>query len=100
MCIRDSSPSVPLDVLRVARALWVPVEPLVRRWTTDPSPLALEHLIEAVYDTVVPSKRLLAWETVADRLADGFFGSTGERQERFAKAEATVRRNLGRRSDD
>jgi hypothetical protein len=94
------SPSVPLDVLRVAKALRVPLGPLVDRWAADPSPLALEHLLEAVYDTVVPAKRLLAWESVADRLADGFFATFGERQERFAKAEKTVRRNIARRVDD
>lgn len=91
------SPSVPLDVLRVARALHVPLEPLADQWAADPTPLALEHLLEAVYDTLVPAKHLLAWTSVAERLADGFFASTGERQTRFAKAEAAVRRNIARR---
>lgn len=93
------SPSVPLDVLRVAKALRVPVGPLVHRWTVDATPLALDHLLEAVYDTLVPAKRLLAWESVADRLGEAFFGATGERQARFSKAEATVRRNITRRED-
>lgn len=93
------SPSVVLDVLRVARALQVSVGPLVYRWTLDDTPLALDHLLEAVYDTVIPAKHLLALESVADRLGDAFFGASGERQQRLSKAEATVRRNIARRED-
>ena len=93
------SPSVLLEVLRVARALRVSVGPLVYRWTEDPTALALDHLLEAVYDTVIPAKHLLAWESVADRLGEAFFHATGERQQRLSKAEATVRRNIARRDD-
>lgn len=93
------SPSVPLDVLRVARALGVAIGPLVYRWTTRPEPRALAHLVEAVYDTETPSKRLLAWDSVADRLGEAFFAAQGEAQARLSKAEATVRRNLARRDD-
>jgi hypothetical protein len=93
------SPSVPLDVLRVARALHVPWEPLVQRWALDPAPLALDHLLEAVYDTTLASKRYLSDEAVADRLGSAFFEATGERQTRLSKAEATVRRNIKRRED-
>lgn len=93
------SPSVPLDVLRVARALRVPVDPLVIQWAQDPSPLALDHLLEAVYDTEVASKHYLSHEAVAERLGDAFFETTGERQLRLSKAEVTVRRNIARRSD-
>lgn len=93
------SPSVPLDVLRVARALRVPLEPLVLHWATDPDPLALDHLLEAVYDTTVQTKHYLSYEPVADRLGAAFFEATGERQLRLSKAEATVRRNIARRED-
>jgi len=93
------SPSVLLEVLRVARALRVSVGPLVYRWTEDPSARALDHLLESVYDTVIPAKHLLAWESVADRLGEAFFGAAGERQQRLSKAEATVRRNIARRDD-
>lgn len=93
------SPSIPLDVLRIAKALRVSTGPLVYRWTVDPTPLALDHLVEAVYDTLTPSKRWLAWESVADRLADAFFETTGERQLRISKAEKTVRRNIARRDE-
>lgn len=93
------SPSVLLDVLRVAKALRVSTGPLVYRWTEDRTALALDHLLEAVYDTVTPSKRLLAWESVAERLGAEFFGATGERQARLSKAEATVLRNVARRED-
>lgn len=91
------SPSVPLDVLRVARALRVPLDPLVMQWAKEPTPLALDHLLEAVYDTTVPSKHFLSDEAVADRLGTAFFEATGERQARLSKAEATVRRNITRR---
>ena len=93
------SPSVVLDVLRVARAFRISIGPLVYRWTIDPAPLALDHLLEAVYDTFIPAKHLLAWESVADRLGAAFFGATGERQARLSKAEATMRRNVARRDD-
>lgn len=92
------SPSVPLDVLRVASALRVPQEPLVLQWSLDPTPLALDHLLEAVYDTTLPSKHYLAYEAVADRLGAAFFEATGERQTRLSRAEATVRRNIARRA--
>lgn len=93
------SPSVPLGVLRVARALRVPLDALVARWALDPSPLALDHLLEAIYDTTLASKHYLADEAVADRLGEAFFEATGERQRRLSKAEATVRRNIARRED-
>lgn len=93
------SPSVPLLVLRVAGALRVPIEPLVVRWALDPAPLALDHLLEAVWDTSMASKHYLADEAVADRLGDAFFEATGEKQIRLSKAEATVRRNIVRRAD-
>lgn len=93
------SPSVPLDVLRVAKALRVPLEPLVTQWTEDPAPLALDHLLEAVYDSTVRTKHYLSYEAVADRLAAAFFEATGERQVRLSKAEVTVRRNIARRED-
>lgn len=93
------SPSVPLDVLRAAQALRVSTGPLVYRWSIDETPLALDHLLEAVYDTDVPAKRLLAWESVADRLGAAFFTATGDKQARLSKAEAVVRRNVARRED-
>jgi hypothetical protein len=93
------SPSVPLEVLRVARALGVDFEPLVMRWALDDAPLALDHLLEAVYDTTLASKHFLSHEAVADRLGSAFFEATGERQVRLSKAEATVRRNIARRQD-
>jgi hypothetical protein len=86
-------------VLRVARALRVPLERLVVRWALDPAPLALDHLLEAVYDPTVASKHYLAHEAVADRLDDAFFAAAGEQQVRLSKAEATVRRNLRRREE-
>lgn len=94
------SPSVPLDVLRVAKALGVSREPLVTRWALDPSPLAVDHLLEAIFDTTVASKHHLSHEAVADRLDEAFFEAAGERQLRLSKAEATVRRNLLRRRGD
>lgn len=93
------SPSVPLTVLRVARALLVDLDGLVVRWALDESPIALEHLLEAVYDTKIASKHLLSHEAVADRLGSAFFEHTGETQARLSKAEATVRRNIKRRED-
>jgi hypothetical protein len=93
------SPSVPLDVLRVARALRVPLDPLVTRWALDESPLALDHLLEAVYDTMLASKHFLSDEAVADRLGAAFFEASGERQIRLSKAEVTVRRNIARREE-
>jgi hypothetical protein len=93
------SPSVPLEVLRVARALDVDFEPLVMRWALDDSPLALDHLLEAVWDTKLASKHFLSHEAVAERLGSAFFEATGERQVRLSKAEATVRRNIARRED-
>ena len=93
------SPSVPLDVLRVARALRLTLEPLVVHWALDPAPLALGHLLEAVYDTALASKHYLAHEAVADRLGAAFFDASGERQMRLSKAEKTVRRNIARRED-
>ena len=93
------SPSVPLGVLRVGKALRTPLEPLVIQWSLDASSLALDHLLEAVYDTTLPSKRFLSEEAVADRLGAAFFEATGERQLRLSKAEATVRRNIARRED-
>ncbi len=94
------SPSAPLDVLRVAKALQVPLDPLVTRWALDPSSLAVDHLLEAVFDTTLASKHYLSHEAVADRLGEAFFDATGEHQERLAKAEATVRRNITRRMDE
>jgi hypothetical protein len=94
------SPSAPLEVLRAARALGVPLESLVVRWALDPAPLALDHLLEAVYDTTMPSKRYLAHEAVADRLGEAFFEASGERALRLSKAEATVRRNIKRRGGE
>ena len=94
------SPSLPLEILRVANALHVPLDALAARWALDPSPLALDHLLEAVFDTTVASKHYLSHEAVADRLDEAFFAATGEHQERLAKAEATVRRNITRRQDD
>lgn len=93
------SPSVPLDVLRVARALRVPLEPLVVQWALTDVELALDHLLEAVYDTSLASKHFLSHEAVADRLGAAFFEAAGERQARLSKAEATVRRNIARRED-
>jgi hypothetical protein len=91
------SPSVPLDVLRVARALRVPLEPLVLEWAGDPATRALDHLLEAVYDPTAQAKHYLSHEAVADRLGAAFFEATGERQARLSKAEETVRRNIARR---
>ncbi len=93
------SPSVPLDLLRVARAFRVPLEPLVVRWSLDPAPLALDHLLEAVFDTRLPAKHYLSHEAVADRLGEAFFEAKGEHALRLSKAEATVRRNITRRGD-
>ena len=93
------SPSVPLDVLRVARAFRVPLDPLVARWSLDPAPRALDHLLEAAFDTALPAKHFLSDEAVADRLGEAFFGATGERALRLSKAEAMVRRNIVRRTD-
>ena len=93
------SPSVPLDVLRVAMALRVPLDPIVVRWALEPTELALDHLLEAVYDTTVASKHYLSHEAVAERLGAAFFEASGERQLRLSKAEATVRRNIARRED-
>lgn len=93
------SPSVPLEVLRVARAFRVPLDPLVARWALDPSPLALDHLLEAVFDTALPAKHYLSDEAVADRIGQAFFEATGEHALRLSKAEATVRRNIVRRTD-
>lgn len=93
------SPSVPLDLLRVARAFAAPLEPIVVRWALDPAPLALDHLLEAVFDTTLPAKHYLSHEAVADRLGDAFFEASGERALRLSKAEATVRRNIARRGD-
>ncbi|MFO0737200.1 MAG: hypothetical protein U0270_15025 [Labilithrix sp.] len=92
-------PSIPLEVLRVARTLHVDLDLLVARWALTPSELALEHLLEAVYDPTVASKHYLAHEAVADRLGEAFFEATGEHQARLSKAEATVRRNIARRED-
>lgn len=93
------SPSVPLDLLRVARTFAVPLEPLVVRWALDPAPLALDHLLESVFDTTLPAKHYLSHEAVADRLGDAFFEASGERALRLSKAEATVRRNIARRGE-
>lgn len=93
------SPSVPLDVLRVAKVLRIDLDPLIQRWAFDESPLAFDHLLEAVYDVDTAAKHFLAHEAVAHRLGEAFFETTGERQARVSKAEATVRRNIGRRED-
>lgn len=93
------SPSLPLDVLRVARAFGFSLEPLVVAWALDEDPLALDHLVEAVFDTLTASKHYLSHEAVADRLGAGFFAATGETASRLSKAEATVRRNIARRGD-
>ena len=93
------SPSAPLDVLRAARALRVPLDPLVQQWALTSTALALDHLLEAVYDTHVASKHFLSDDAVADRLGEAFFEATGERQARLSKAEVTVRRNIARRGE-
>lgn len=93
------SPSLPLDVLRVARAFGLSLEPLVIRWALDEPSLALDHLLEAVFDTITASKHFLSHEAVADRLGEAFFEAEGERARRLSKAEATVRRNITRRGD-
>lgn len=93
------APSVPLDVIRAARALRVEIEPLVAAWVSAPSALALDHLLEAVFDPTVPAKRFLADERVADRLGDAFFTAEGERALRLSKAEVHVRRWIVRRED-
>lgn len=93
------SPSLPLDVLRVARAFGLSLEPLVIRWALDEPSLALDHLLEAVFDTLTASKHFLSHEAVADRLGEGFFEAEDERARRLSKAEATVRRNIARRGD-
>ena len=84
-------------MLRVAAALRVPLGPLVVSWAEDPAPLAVDHLLEAVYDPTVQAKHYLSHEAVADRLGAAFFAATGGRQVRLSKAEATVRRNIARR---
>ncbi len=94
------SPSVPLEVVRVARAFGLDLDPLVERWSLDPSPLALDHLLEAVFDTTLPVKHYLSHEAVADRLADAFFEASGDRALRLSKADATVRRNIARRVEE
>ena len=94
------APSVPLDVLRAAKALHVDLDPLVLAWVNEESALALEHLLEAVFDPTFPAKRVLAYEPVADRLGDAFFEATGERAVRFSRAEVHVRRWIARREDD
>lgn len=98
------SPSVPLEVLRVARALGVDTEALVVKWALALEPLAVDHLLEAIYDTTIAAKHYLAHEAVADRIGEAFFEASlekenGERQLRLSKAEATVRRNIKRRED-
>ena len=93
------SPSAPLEVMRVARAFGVPLEPLVIQWALEPTEQALDHLLEAVFDTEIASKHFLSHEAVADRLGEGFFEASGERAQRLSKAEATVRRNIARRGD-
>ncbi len=93
------SPSVPLDVLRLARAFGLSLEDLVVRWALDEISLALDHLVEAVFDTLTASKHYLSHEAVADRLGEGFFEASGEKARRLSKAEATVRRNIARRGD-
>ena len=93
------SASVPLETMRVARAFDVPLEPLVIRWALDPTELAGEHLLEAVFDTTIAAKHYLSHEAVADRLGELFFEASGEHARRLSKAEATVRRNVGRRGD-
>jgi hypothetical protein len=89
------APSIPLEVLRIARALSIDLEPLVVHWAFVDD----EHLLEAVFDPTVASKHYLAHEAVADRLGAAFFEATGERQLRLSKAEKTVRRNIARRED-
>lgn len=91
------APSVPLEVLRAARALRVATEPLVLAWVNAETPLAGDHLLEAVFDPTAPAKHWLAEEPVADRLADAFFDATGERAIRLSKAEKHVRRWIARR---
>lgn len=92
-------PSAPLEVLRAAKALDVPLDPLVGQWARDPSPLAGDHLLEAVFDPTVASKHYLSDEAVADRLANAFFEATGEKQLRLSKAEKKVRLDIERRTD-
>lgn len=92
----EHGPSVPLEVLRVARALELPLEPLVARWVTEPS---VDHLLEAVLDPLTSAKRLLAEETVADRLGEAFFDAAGPRALRLSRAETNVRRWVARRDD-
>jgi len=93
------APSVPLEVLRCARALIVPTEPLVLAWVGRRDALALDHLLEAVFDPTTPAKRYLAHEPVADRLAEAFFAGRGERAVRLSKAENHVRRWITRREE-
>lgn len=94
------APSTPLDTLFGARALRVPLEPLVIAWVNAEDALALDHLLEAVFDPTVPAKKVLAEESVAERLADAFFETEGERALRLSKAEKHVRRWISRREQD
>lgn len=92
----DHGPSVPLEVLRVARMLELPREPLVARWVAEPS---LDHLLEGVLDPTTSAKHVLAEEAVADRLGEAFFSASGERALRISKAEKNVRRWIARRDE-
>lgn len=94
------APSVPLDVVRAAKALRVEIEPLLLAWVNEETPLALAHLLEAVFDPTVPAKRFLAFEPVADRLGDAFFEATGPEATRWSRAEVHVRRWIARRDPD
>ncbi len=68
-------------------------------WTNDDSGLALDHLLEAVFDPTTSAKHKLAHEAVAERLGEAFFAATGERAIRLSKAENAVRRWISRRAE-
>lgn len=93
------APSVPLDVLRVAQAMRVDIEPLVLAWANGEGGLVLDHLLEAVFDPTTSAKHRLAHEAVAERLGEAFFEATGERAVRLSKAERNVRRWIARRAE-
>jgi hypothetical protein len=93
------APSLPLEVLRVAQAMRIDIEPLVCAWATDEGTLTLDHLLEAVFDPTTSAKHQLAHDAVADRLGEAFFAATGERAVRLSKAEKNIRRWIARREE-
>jgi hypothetical protein len=93
------APSVPLEVLRVAQTMRVEIDSLVLAWTDCEGPLALDHLVEAIFDPTTSAKHRLSHESVADRLGEAFFDATGERAVRLSKAEKNVRRWIARRAE-